>query len=348
MIRFSGRHIVLVLGLLYMGGASCSNNGNGNKAGKPGDTVVWAPGGVNLRKGKIWEKENVVKIPLTAAENELKGQVKLVAYRDYEYDEEDGGGGPELADSGYNLYDKTGYLLEQNEYYADKSPKWHCLYKYDSQHKPNEWNLMIDEDEMNSKTTFVYDAKGKKTEEITADPNTEFVRRNTYKYDNKGNQTGISMYDHTGKLKQTIAYVYDQRGFQTVYVEADADGEVIHKLTCAYDDNGNKISGADYSSDTALEGKWMQKNDAMGRRIETAYFSAGGKLMAKRTIKYDEKGYAIEYNTTKADGSRDEEKSYSYVNEYDHTGNILKQTEIRWKGGKRMPVSYSEYVVTYY
>jgi hypothetical protein len=97
-----------------------------------------------------------------------------------------------------------------------------------------------------------------------------------------------------------------------------------------------------------MDGKWIQKNDAQGRRVETDYLLADGKLAERRTIKYDDHGFAIEFNTYKADGKMDEEKSYSYKNEYDKTGNIVRQTEIRWKNGKQLPVTYTEFSITYY
>jgi|GEM_PF-2470095 len=344
----SDLRIVFVLGLGAMGILSSCGNNAGSKKGATATEATPASAWVNPHKGKIWEKENVVKIPLTAVENELRGAVKSVAYKEYELTDESGSNTKTLVDSGYNAYDRAGRLVDQNEYFGDKAPKWHCVYQYDANNKPQEWHLKIFEENMNATTVFKYDDKGNKTEETTTDANKEYNRRAVYKYDARGNQVGANMYDKDGKLKQVITYEYDSRGFQTAYIERDEDSEVLVKLTCAYDANGNKTGGADYSSDTTLESKWVQQNDAQGRRVETDYYTPDGKLLEKRTIKYDNAGYLVEYNTYKPDGSLNEEKSYSFTNEYDQKGNIVKQTEIRWKSGKRLPVTYSEYVISYY
>ncbi len=345
MIKILNIVFVAFISFVLFSISSCSNNSNTGKNTTSKDTV--ANGWHNPRKGKIWEKENVVKIPLTAAENGLIGNVKSVTYRDYEFSGIVGDTTKSLLDSGYNVYDKAGHLVDQNEFSDDKSPKWHCIYKYDAQNRPNEWDLNIFDDEMVTLTTFKYDAGGNKIEEVTTDTNKKLLGRIAYKYDDKGNLLESQIYDKDSQLKQVISYQYDKRNFQQVYFEKGPDGEVFSKLTCAYDDNGNKTGGADYSSDTDMESKWVQKNDSLGRRISTEYYLPDGTLMEKRTIKY-ENSFPIEYNTYKRDGTLDEMKSYSYKNEYDKTGNIIKQTEIRWKGGKRMPVTYTEYVITYY
>ncbi len=325
--------------------SSCTGNSTkeNNTTAKDTVTVTW----LNPRKGKIWEKENIVKIPLTAVENGFIGSVKSVSYKEFEYPDKEGDTSKSLVDTGYNVYDKAGHLVDQNEYSDDNEPKWHCIYKYDAQNKPNEWDLNIYDDEMVSQTTFKYDAKGNKTEEVTTDTNKKLMGKINYKYDDRGNVIETSIFDKDGQLKQVISYQYDKRNFQMAYFEKGPDGEVFSKLTCEYDDNGNKTGGADYSSDTDMENKWVQKNDEMGRRIETDYFLPDGTLLEKRTIKY-ENNFPVEYNTYKRDGTLDELKSYSYKNEYDKTGNIIKQTEIRWKGGKRVPATFAEYVITYY
>lgn len=345
MRKFSNWPFILIIGFVFIGNSSCFNNADkGTKTPSKDSVATW----VNPRKGKIWEKENIVKIPLTAAENKLVGQVKSVTYKEYEFSEKEGDNTKTLVDSGFNVYDKTGHLIDQNEYYGDKMPKWHCLYKYDEKNKPNEWDLHIYEDNMNSKTTFKYDDKGNKIEEVTTDSNKEYARKTTFKYDDKGNEVEADMYDQDGKLKQIITYQYNEKSYQVAYTDKTPDGEVNFKMTCAYDGNGNKTSGVDYTSDTAVAAKWAMTNDAMGRRTAAVYYYPDGSIQEKRNIKYDDHGFPVEYNTNKPDGSLDEEKSYSYKNEYDKTGNIIKQTEIRWRDGKRIPATYSEFEITYY
>ena len=345
MNKYTNLSFILLISSLCIGCTSCSNNAShANKT--TADTLaktIWE----NPRKGKIWEKENVVHIPLTAYENHLLGPVKSVTYREYELPG-NGDSAKVLVDSGYNEYNQSGHLIVQNEYDANKIPKIICSYKYDGKNNPTEWDLRLFDDNVNSKTTFTYDDKGNRLEEVTIDSNKENSSKTIYKNDNRGNEIEADIYNNLSNIKQIITYKYDKRGFQVEYVEKSGPRIVNLKLQCSYDDKGNKTGGTDYSSDTTIADKWTEKNDAMGRRIETDYFLPDDSLLEKRTIKYDEMGYPVEYNTYKPDGNLYEDKSYSYKNEYDKAGNIIRQTEIRWNGGKRVPITYTEYEIVYY
>src|ERR1700733_9388722 len=100
MSKYARCYFIPLVTLLCIGFTSCSNNADsGNKTGT--DTLAkttWE----NPRKGKIWEKENIVRIPLTAYENHLLGRVKSVTYRDYELPGSDST--KVLVDSGYDEY----------------------------------------------------------------------------------------------------------------------------------------------------------------------------------------------------------------------------------------------------
>lgn len=336
---------VLFLSVWLFAAFSCKNpSGQGKASATDTSAVVnWT----NPRKGKVWEKENVVKIPLSAYENHLLGKVKSVSFREYElpYNTDSL---KVLTDTGFNEYSAAGYLVHQFECDAHGVIKLNCTYLYNTANKPTEWRMDIPEDHIKAVTTFSYDDKGKRIEEITRDSVKENSRRIIYKYDNEGNETESDIYDLGLVLQHIVIYKYDKKGYQVGYGETGPTRKFEYKMFCEYDDKGNKTGGADYRSDTEVTTKWTQVNDVHGRRIETDYYLADGTLLEKRYIKYDAMGYPVEYTTRKRDGSLDEEKSYAYQDEYDAQGNIIRQTEIRYQDGKKIAIAMTEYVITYY
>ena len=339
------RDASIATSLLCFLAVSCHNPATSVKstAADTASIVNWT----NPRKGRIWEKENVVHIPLSAYENHLLGKVKTVSYRDYELPY-----GTDslkvLTDTGMNEYNTAGYLVHQFECDAHNVPRLNCTYLYNAQNKATEWRLDIPEDHVKATTVISYDDKGKKIEEVTRDSVKENSRRVIYKYDNDGNEIESDIYDLGLVLQHIVIYKYDKKGYQIGYGETGPTRKFEYKMFCEYDDKGNKTAGADYRSDSETTTKWTQINDAHGRRIETDYFLADGTVLEKRYIRYDAMGYPVEYTTRKPDGSINEEKSYAYVNEYDDHGNIIRQKELRYQDGRKLAITLTEYFISYY
>ena len=302
---------------------------------------------VDPRKGKIWSKVNIVQIPLTAYENHILGKVRTVSYKDYNLSQN-----PDsskiLDDSGYNVYDRFGHLIDQNEYKADGTPKWKCIYKYDDKNKAVEWDFNFGNRKDRERITFKYDDKGNEIEQDTYDTVGALVGKEIKKYDDKGNESVIENYDKDNHLKGSEAYKYDQKGNQIEMTESFGDGKSIWRLTCEYDVAGNKIAETNYRSDTGKPSRTVLKNDSLGNILEETDYNPDGTMVRRTTFKYDTWANITEYDSYKKDGSLNEDWSIYSEYVYDAMGNIIKETQYKSKGGKRVPTGMKETTYTYY
>ncbi len=308
-----------------------------------------APSEKLLKTKKIFDLENVNQIPLTAAENYLKGKVKTVTYKEFNISEKDGRPNIKLLDTGYNVYDKEGHLVDQNTYTPDASYDLHCKYTY-ADSRLQEWAITISGFmKADNKTTFKYDKKGLKTESKEVDKDTTKNNRTTYKYDAAGNETEERLYEAKGDLKRVTTYKYDDRGNQIEYEMKDSKGKLILKLTCEYDKNGFKVSGATYKPESDKPTKWTRKNDGEGRCTEMTDYNADGSFKTKTAYTYDAKENVVQMLYYKENGSIDENGNNVFRSfEYDKAGNITNYTSYKLVGGKRIPDGYVETRYTYY
>lgn len=302
----------------------------------------WADPG----RGKVFGKVNYVQIPLTAYEEHIFGEVKSVTYKSYAVAED---GSKKLDDSGYNVYDKAGHLIDQNEYDKDGKAKWNCTYKYDDQNRATLWDIKVYRSKTMSQVTFKYDDKGRKTEQNETAAKKEDWRRLVYKYDDKGRETEEAEYYGEKDKPWTSAYKYDSRGFQVEYTHKDETGRLLMKHTREYDSLGNVLSGAMYTSDTVIRTKWVNTNDNLGRTIESKYYKGDGTPQGSLKFKYDDWDNITEFTFYKADGSVDTTKGSAYTEyEYDSKGNPVKETSYKLKDGKKVVTDISEKKYEYY
>jgi hypothetical protein len=326
--------------------ASCGENTpSADKPGNVADTTLPKAKWNDPGRGKIFDKTNYVQIPITAYEHHIFGEVKSVTYKDYKVAEN---GVRALEDSGYNVYDKNGHLIDQNEYAADGKAKWNCVYKY-NETCPVEWIFKFEDPMQNSTITFKCDEKGRKTEQIEVAADKDRSRRLVYKYDDRGNEIEIAEYSGENKTPWTTTYKYDSKDNQVEYLHKDETGRVLMKRTKEYDSLGNGISGGIYSSETELKGKWTATFDNKGRRIENSSYKKDGTLLGQAKMQYDDWDNIIEYTTYKADGSIDNTRPSFYTEfEYDSKGNPTKETWYTLKDGKKVVTNISEKKYEYY
>jgi len=332
--------IISVCGCLV----SCSDNAPTNKSVNSIDSASATPNKdawKNPRKGKIYSKINVVQIPLTAYENHLLGKVRTVSYKDYSMP------GDKLTDSGVNLYDEMGHLAEQNQYNADGSQKWKCIYKYSSDGKAMEWDFQFFDQKEHTHTVFKYDANGNQTEAATYNDEKKLTDRETITYDEKGNDLVHTAYDRNGQIIRMETYRYDQQGNQVELVMKFGGKIPSRRMTVEYDNNGNQTGGLNYSSDTGQPVKWTQKNDPYGRAIERLY-SKDGNRQRKSVTKYDQWNNETALLNYNEDGSLNEKGSFFFEYTYDEKGNVIKQTSYQLKDGKRESTDYTVTTYTYF
>ena len=330
-----------VSGLCFV---SCSGSGTQENKTVVKDTTV-KPKWQDPQQGKIWGKVNYVQIPLTAIENHILGPVKSVRYTEYIMDAKDGTRA--LADSGYNVYDEAGHLIDQNEYSNDGKPKWKCVYNYE-QDRAALWDIKVYRSNDMSRVTFKYDDKGRKIEQDEASEKKEDSRKIIYTYDDKGNETGED--EHFGNGREWITnFKYDDKGRQTEYTQRDPAGKLQMKMTQEYDDAGNRISGTTYMRDTLAGEKWTAKNDSKGRCIELLSYAADGSIRSKNIMKYDDWDNMIEDLHYRPDGSIDTAGWNTYTEfEYDNHGNAIKETAYKLKAGQKVMTGVAEKKYEYY
>lgn len=335
-----------ILGSMLFLFCSCGdNNGKGNAAVNNTDTLP-RPKWDDPRKGKIFGKVNVMQIPLTAYEQHILGQVRSVRYVDYEISAKDST--RTLVDSGYNVYDRAGHLIDQNEYKADGTAKWHCTYTYDEHNKAVSRVFNYSDPKQNSKTTFKYDGQGRMTEEMYDCADKKKSMRSVFKYDERGNQTEETTYFGDTDFVWIEKYTYDSRNYQVAYEHRDETGRIIDKRTHEYDNRGRQTGGTSYETDTMIRGKWRVGYDDKNKTLEYVAYDKEGKKVMTYKMKYDEWENLIEFIICYADGSINNEASDFESHEYDAKGNIIKQTNYKIKDGKRIAKSVTETTYTYY
>ena len=340
--RFINYFILLLVAGFCLG--ACHSK-KGAEKGSKHKNGVW----VNPRRGKIFTKKNVIEIPLTAMELHIVGKVKWVRYKDFEVAKRGNDSRRVLVDSGYNVYNEAGYLINQNEYDSAGKLKYNCIYTYDDKNKAVEWNYTDNYyKKFSSKTTFRYDEKGNKAEEIWVGIDPKFSRKGVYKYDEKGKVTEMSTTSKDGKLNRLETYKYDSRGNETEISEWAGNGTLVVKRTARYDDKGNNVEGNYYISDTLHPAKEVMKYDNNGWCTQYDTYLRDGKLDSKTTIKYDEWGSYIEYLKYKSNGVLNDEWCWYTQYEYDKEGNVTKQTVYRMEKGKKVITGTREAAYAYY
>ena len=227
-----------LLGLLFII-AACGDDKSKAEKNRSADkdaSSVW----VNPRKGKIWDKVNVIEIPLTAIENHIMGAVKEEHYIDYQAAPGAQDSNGIIADRGLNIYDRYGHLVNQNVFYSNGKLKYNCVYTYNTKNQLQELEYKNFENQLISvKTKYTYDAKGRKAEEVTT-KNGEEIVHTTYTYDDKGNLSKELGYSSKGKVGRITTYRYDEAGNEVEIADRNDEGKLQMKVKATYDANGNK------------------------------------------------------------------------------------------------------------
>lgn len=140
--------------------------------------------------------------------------------------------------SEYKTFDKEGNTLSSVAYNADGSVHRKVTSKYvgkDQVEEVVENNSGDDGDDDNSppkkykKTTWKYNNKGDKTEEVEYDAAGNVTKKITYAYNNSGDRMFEITYDGAGKVLKKIAYGYDAKGLKTEKKVFGPGGEALQK-----------------------------------------------------------------------------------------------------------------------
>jgi hypothetical protein len=281
------------------------------------------------RKGRIVEKIKVVDIPLTAAENNLRGRVHMVRYKTYIHN-----GARQLNDSGYNVFDRDGHLTGQHAYDKKGNRKLECVYRY-TDGRLQDWILNIMNRRETDTTTFRYDRSGNRILAVTRTNDSSRSGRKEYSFDNNGNETEVITYTLKNKVSSITRSEYDNRGNQIVSSELFPEGTHYMASTAEYDAYGALTALAFYVGES-MTGRTEMLNDDKGKHIEMTLYGTDKEYTAKSVYTYDSLGNMLSRVSYGPDKARQlVNKAYEY--KYDIAGNIIAFTEYEVRNGKRTP-----------
>jgi hypothetical protein len=220
------------------------------------------------------------------------------------------------------IYNKSGYLLEEKYFNYDGSVYHSELYSYDEKGKlVNRSNFL--HGKKGHSIEFEYDANGNIITEYELTPTGIAQRKWAYKYDKKGN-----------KIEHSYTYFLDESNdFKTLY---------------EYDNNGNKVQESTYDKYGIQNTIIFYKYDINGNLIEEKVYSKS-VLFYTNEFKYDSKGNILEDIQTTSENekiktnykydmnrnltskirisshSKEYDFNYSYQYDYDNLGNWIKR-----------------------
>ena len=264
----------------------------------------------NGRKHKTgWEKEH------------LQGKVK--SWKSTKYNAVDNSGhivkGDTLKQESFFQFDENG-----NEVQADE--------KYPLKHE-------------SYKTVSTYNDKGELMESKQLD---NYTDSNTMTYHT------INKYDENGNNVEEDTYMNGEKGsYMRTMFKYNSNGDFLEYNImgvgdtsnviegCKYDDKGNMLEWDGYNDDGKIDGKRVNKYNDNGIITETIMYWTDS-LRLTGNGKYDEHGNMLGWVEYNSDGSIKVKSEYK--NEYDKTGNKIKEIEV----ANGRPSTYTEYEIVYY
>lgn len=125
--------------------------------------------------------------------------------------------------SEYKTFDKDGNTITDIEYFQDGSVRRKETNKYDGKDKIEEIvennNSGSDDDNDGPRkyhrTTWQYNNKGDKTEEVEYDASGKVIKKTTFGYSNTGDRMYELVYDGSGKMLKKTVYGYGTKGLRS-------------------------------------------------------------------------------------------------------------------------------------
>lgn len=245
----------------------------------------------------------------------------------------------------YIIYNKQGYLVEENNWDKVERISGRKIYNYDTNGNIFEEKYYVSGEKLDKRWIYKYDNNGNKIEEWKDSSNGSIYDRKIYQYDNIGNIIEVIEYSLEGSIENRTAKKYNINNNiieeKTWYTE---DGQTGSKVTYKYDDYNNMIED---NAITYLNGeKWMNRiskyeYDPRGNKIKAMHY-LNDKIMNSNTLEYDDYNNEIETKNYNAEG----DVTLFLVNqyEYDVQKNWIKKTLIN----NNNPVYVVERKIEYY
>lgn len=196
---------------------------------------------------------------------------------------------------------------------------------------------------------YVYNSKGKKTEEKKFDEDSVLVAWTIHRYDVSGNL--VEEMRHSPKDSSVTGkkvFRYDPNGNKEEEIVYDEDGDVENKLALVYDAKGNNIESALYKGNGNLKSKTKFTFDGQGRKVESILYDADGDIESKTIYKFDTSGNLLEESATDSDGKIKARTEYKYdsagnrieVNKYKSGNELESREKSRYEGKNKVETSY--------
>ncbi|MFQ5950254.1 MAG: hypothetical protein ACE5J1_06170 [Nitrospiria bacterium] len=203
---------------------------------------------------------------------------------------------------------------------------------YDSQGRRIEEDQLYNDEPLNFKSVFIYDANGRLKEGVE--------------------------YDYQGVIAFTWSYIHET---ETKMIEERyrPDGSLFSKSIYLYDPEGNLIEETRSHTQTANGFKWVYRYDKAGKKVEESFYlirskglpnQTGTSLNYRSVYSYDDKGRLTEETQYDPAGGVKSEQKFRY--EYDDEGNWTSQTA--WQRGDSdgraafEPIDVTYRTITYY
>lgn len=209
--------------------------------------------------------------------------------------------------------------------------------------------VKYDDNQRLEQITYVYNSKGKKTEEKKFDEDSVLLGSITYRYDVSGNL--VEEMHHSPKdssVTGKTVFRYDPNGNKDEEILYDEDGNIESKLVLVYDAKGNNIESAMYKGNGSLKSKTKCTFDAHGRKVESILYDADGEIESKTIYKFDPSGNLVEESATDSDGNIKARAEYKYdsagnrieVNKYKSENRLESREKSRYEGKNKVETSY--------
>jgi|GEM_PF-6296551 len=289
---------------------------------------------------------NILKNEFNIASQHLKGNVATVTTSDYAFTKVNGDLVKKLLERHAEHYNEKGLLTERFKYGPDSDLQEKWTYVYDENDKLQERDC--------------YNARGK------------IKFRYTTLYDIKGNEVETTCYDSMGLNISKMMTSYDAAG-QIIATHIKLNGLSNNFITYSYRDNGHTFESLLFANTGMPEKKYITKFNDKGLQYITFGCKPDGTIDQIDSIQYDTKGNAIEYDDVnldgtiykkticyyddhnnlieslkyRPDGKIDPTSSYTFSNEYDNAGNMIKTMKSVMTKDVPQPIGITESEITY-
>lgn len=190
------------------------------------------------------------------------------------------------------VFNEKGLLIE----WSRKDLK--CIYVYNEKGKRSEEARFNENGVLDERAIWEYDEMGNLTKETNYNTENQITGMQTWEFDAKGNKIEEISYNKSGNLDKKVKYNYDSTGNKIEEITYDKNGKIVYgyDIKIKYDLHRNIMSKSVFDKSGTISGSTNFKYDLSGKKIEETNYDKNNKLLKK--LGFDKAGNLIEtYNT---------------------------------------------------